>query len=166
MAESQQSQPVEDATRSVENFDATKSVDNFNATKDTTNAISEATLEDTVQNATIVEQMQPNTDSSEASKMETEHDSECRLSSIKSEAITGESVKFTDLDTSNKNLCISSKDTVLDKFEDNETGNVDVLADMDVRDFSNDFATTFMLDEELEIEHNMQKKTDFSSSRR
>ncbi|KAF7831505.1 la-related protein 1A [Senna tora] len=155
--QSQQSQPVDDTTKSVANGDAIG---------DRTKATSEETLKDTLEKATLVEQVQPNKDSSEVLQMNTEHDIECHRSNNKSEAVTGESVKFTDLDTSHNNLCFYSQDTKAKKFDDNESGNVEDLADMEVRDLSNDFATTFMLDEEMELEQKMLKKDDFSSSTR
>lgn len=156
MAQIQQSQPADDTTKSHENGDAIE---------DRTKAISEVTLKDTVQDATLLEQMQTKKDSSEVSQVNTEHVTECHLPNNKSEAITGESVKFTDLDTSN-NLCFDSQDTEAKKFDDNEIGSVEVLASMDVRELSDDFATTFMLDEEIELEHKMLRKTDLSSTRR
>lgn len=110
--------------------------------------------------------MQPNKNGSKVSQINTEHDAECHLSDNKSEAITDESVKFTDHDMSSNKLCFYSQDTELKKVDDNETGNMEALTDMDVKDLSNDFATTFMLDEEIELENKMPKKANLSSTRR
>ncbi|XP_054798502.1 la-related protein 1A [Prosopis cineraria] len=152
-AQSQQSQQNQPA------YDTTKSLENGDAVGDRTKPISEATLN------TLVEQMQPNKNGSEISQINTEHDAE-HLSNNKSEAITDESVKFTDNDMSNNKLCFYSQDTEPKKIDDNETGNMEALTDVDVKDLCNDFATTFMLDEEIELEIKMPKKADLSSTRR
>lgn len=55
------------------------------------------------------------------------------------------------------------------KFDDHETGSRGVLSDMAVQnvgDLSNDFASTFMLDEEMELEQKPVRKDDLSSARR
>lgn len=149
--QSQQNQPANDTTKCLENGDATG---------DRTMAISEASLN------TLGEYMQPNENGSNFTPMNTEHDAECHLSDKKSEAVTDESVKFTDHDMSNNKLCFYSQGTEIKKVDDNETGNMEAPTDMDVKDLSNDFATTFMLDEEIELENKMPKKADLSSTRR
>ncbi|KAK4279252.1 hypothetical protein QN277_016981 [Acacia crassicarpa] len=149
--ESQHNQPADDTTKYLENSDATE---------DRTKAISEATLN------TLEEQMQPNKNGTKTSQINTEHDAECHLSNNKSKAITDESVKFTEHDMSSNRLCFRLQDTEPKKIDDNESGNMEALTDMDVKDLSNDFATTFMLDEEIELENKMPKKVNLSSTRR
>lgn len=157
MAQIQQSQLVEDATSSLENGDIVG---------DKTQEAFETNLKDAAQNAILAEHIQSNKDTLQVSHMKQEQDTEVHRSSDKSHAINGESVKFSDFDTTNNSLCCHSQETEPKTCDDNETGNMDVLAGMDIRDLSNDFSNTFMLDEEIELEHNMLKKTELSSTKR
>ena len=96
------------------------------------------------------------------SYMDQEKNTESHHSNDKSH----EGVKFCDFDTANNNLC-SQQETEPKIFDNNEAGNRDVLNEMDVRDLSNDFANTFMLDEEIELEQKILiRKTELSSSGR
>ncbi|KAF7815523.1 la-related protein 1A [Senna tora] len=155
VAQSQQSYVVGDVTNSLENCDA-----NEDKTK-----ISEENLKDSGQNAIMVEKMQSYRETSEGSHMSSEHDTESHYSDDKSGAI-GDSISFFDHGRSCSNLCCFSQETEHKKLKDNETENMQVSADMDIRDLSNDFANTFMLDEEIELEQKILKETELSSSRR
>ncbi|KAK9280617.1 hypothetical protein L1049_014312 [Liquidambar formosana] len=78
-------------------------------------------------------------------------------------------VKFSDLATSN-NPCLNySQGTEPARFIDHETESMEVPSDLAVQnlgDLSDDFASTFMLDEELEIEQKTIKRDDLSLKRR
>ncbi|KAI4305851.1 hypothetical protein L6164_029188 [Bauhinia variegata] len=154
-AQIQQSQLVEEATDSVENSDEIG---------DKIKNIPEANLQNPAQNAILVEHTQPHKDTSEVSYMNTEHDNKSHFSNHKSQGITGDTAEFFDLCTKNNNLCCHSQETEPKKFYDNEPGNKEVSADMDVSDLTNDFSNAFMLDEEIELEQKMLKKTDLSST--
>ncbi|TKY57085.1 La-related protein 1A [Spatholobus suberectus] len=156
-AQIQQSQLVDGAVNSLENSDAVG---------DKTKETSEANLKDAVHNSILAEHNEPNKDTLQVSHMNQEKNTESHHSNDKSRAVTGESVKFCDFDTTNNNLCSHSQETEPKISENIEAGNMDVLADMDVRDLSNDFGNTFMLDEEIELEQKMLRKTELSSSGR
>lgn len=155
-AQIQQSQLVDGAVNSLENSDAVG---------DKTKETSEANLNDAVHSSTLAEHNQPNKDTSQVSHKNQENNSVNRHSNDKSHAVTGESIKFCDFGTANNDLC-SRQETEPKIFDNNEAGIMDVLTDMDVRDISNDFGNTFMLDEEIELEQKMLKKTELSSSGR
>ncbi|XP_061352302.1 la-related protein 1A isoform X2 [Gastrolobium bilobum] len=156
MDQVQQSQLVEDAADSLENMDAVG---------DKTKETSETNLEDAAHNSILAEDDQSKKDTLQVFHMNREQDTESHHSNDKLDAVTGESVKFSDFDTTNSNLCCHSQETDPKTFDYNETGNMDVLADVDIRDLSNDFGNTFMLDEEIELEQKMLKKTELSSRR-
>ncbi|KAK7276600.1 hypothetical protein RIF29_17743 [Crotalaria pallida] len=151
-AQIEQSKLVEDATNSFENGESAG---------DNTKEASEASPKDAAQHASLVEHIQSNKDRFQVSHMNQVQDAESHLSNDKP---LGESVKFSDSDTTINSLCCYSEETEHKISEDNETG--DVLADMDIRDLSNDFSNTFMLDEEIELELKMPKKTGISSTER
>ena len=157
MDQIQQSQVVEGATNSLENSDAVE---------DKTKETSEANLKSAAENTVLVEHIQSNKETLQSSHMNQEQNSESHHSNDNSHTITGENVKSSDFDTTNSCLCCHSQETRPKIYDDNETGNMDVLADTDIRDLSNDFANTFMLDEEIELEQKMLKKTELSSARR
>ncbi|XP_015973451.1 la-related protein 1A isoform X3 [Arachis duranensis] len=141
--------------------DALKSSENTEVDGDKTKDISEANFKDAAQN-----HIQSNTDTSQSSHMNNEQDSEIHHSKNNSHAATGQRVKYSNHNTTNSNLSFYYKETDAKIFDDTETGNADVSADTDIRDLSNDFGHTFMLDEEIELEQKMQKKTEVSSPRR
>ncbi|CAL0318443.1 unnamed protein product [Lupinus luteus] len=155
VAQIQQSQFVDNTTNSFENADAIG---------DKTKEASEANPENAAQNASLVEHIQSNSDILQASHKNKEQDTESLHSIDKSLAMTGENVKFPGFSTTNNSVYCLSQETKTKTFEDNETG--DVLADTDIRDISNDFSSTFMLDEDIELEEKMQKKTERSSTKR
>ncbi|XP_019461891.1 PREDICTED: la-related protein 1A-like isoform X2 [Lupinus angustifolius] len=156
VAQIQQSQLVEDTTNSFENA---------NAIGDKTKEASETNPEDAAQNASLVEHILSNSDILQASHKNKEQDTESLHSIDKSLAMTGKNVKSSGFSTTNNSVCCLSQETETKTFEDNETG--DALADMDIRDISNDFSSTFMLDEDIELEEKMQKKkTERSSTKR
>ncbi|RDX84741.1 La-related protein 1A, partial [Mucuna pruriens] len=156
-AQTQQSQLIDGAVNSVENSDAVE---------DKTRGTSEGNLKVAVHNSILSEHNQPNKDTVQVSHMDQEQNTESHHSNDKSHAVTGESVKFRDFGTTNNNLCCHSQETEPKIFNNNEVGNMDVLTNMDVRDLSNDFGNTFMLDEEIELEQKMLKKNELSSSGR
>ncbi|XP_027329145.1 la-related protein 1A isoform X2 [Abrus precatorius] len=152
-AEIQQSQHVEGAANSLENSDAVG---------DKTKKTSEANLNDGDHNSILAEHNQSNKDTLQVSHNSQELNNESKHSSDKSHTVTGESIKFCDLDTTDNNLSCHSQETEPKIFDNYEIGNTDVLTDLDIRDLSNDFGSTFMLDEEIELEH----KIDLSCNRR
>ncbi|KAI4308279.1 hypothetical protein L6164_031369 [Bauhinia variegata] len=151
----QQNQLVQNATNSIENIDEIG-----DETK-----ISEVNPKDSAQDATLVEHKQSHKDTSEVSCINAEHDNENHFSNHKSQGITGDTAKFFDRGTKN-NLSCHSQETEPKNFYDNELRNMEVSADMDVNYLSNDFSNAFMLDEEIELEQKMVKKSDLSSTRR
>ncbi|KAE9596276.1 putative winged helix-turn-helix DNA-binding domain-containing protein [Lupinus albus] len=155
LAEIQQRQLVEDATNSFENA---------GAVGDKTEEASEANPKDAVENASLVEHIRSNTDTLQASRVNKEQDTESRHSIDKSLATSCENVELSDFCTNSNRLCYLSQETETKTFEDNEGG--DVLHDMDIKDLSDDFSNTFMLDEEIDLEQKMLKKTELSSTKR
>ncbi|KAG5064552.1 hypothetical protein JHK85_005735 [Glycine max] len=141
---------------------AVNSLENSDAVGDKTKETSEENDKDAVHDSILAEHNQPNKDMLQISYMDQEKNTESHHSNDKSH----EGVKFCDFDTANNNLC-SQQETEPKIFDNNEAGNMDVLNEMDVRDLSNDFANTFMLDEEIELEQKMLiRKTELSSSGR
>ncbi|XP_020234034.1 la-related protein 1A [Cajanus cajan] len=155
-AQIQQSQLVEGPDNSLEDGDAVG---------DSKKETLEANLKDAAHSSILAEHTQPKKDMLQVSHMNREQNTESHHSNDKPHAITGETVKFRDFDTTNSNLC-SQQETEPKIFDNNEAGNMDVLTDMDVRDLSNDFGNTFMLDEEIELEQKILRKTELSSSAR
>lgn len=113
----------------------------------------------------MAERNQLNEDKLHVSHANQGNNTKSHYSNGKPLVVTGESVKLCDFDTSSNNLC-DLQETEPKIFDHNETGNMDVLNDMDVQDLTNDFGNTFMLDEEIELEQKMLKKSELSSSRR
>ncbi|KAG4382241.1 hypothetical protein JHK82_038760 [Glycine max] len=151
-AQVQQGQLVDGAFNSLENSDAVG---------DKMKEISEENPKDAVHDSIFEEHNQPNRDMLQVSLMNQEKNNEGHRSNDKSH----EGVKFCDFETTNNNLC-SQQEVEPKVFDNNEAGNMDVLTEMDVRDLSNDFGNTFMLDEEIELEQKMLRKTELSSSGR
>ncbi|MED6161306.1 hypothetical protein PIB30_059540 [Stylosanthes scabra] len=141
--------------------DAVKSSENTEVDGDKTKDISEANFKDAAQN-----DIQSKTDTLQSSHLNHEHYTESHCSNNNSDAATGQRVKYSNYNTNKSNLSFYYKETEAKIFDDTETGNADVSVDTDVRDLSNDFGHTFMLDEEIELEQKMQKKTEISSPRR
>jgi len=113
----------------------------------------------------LAERNQLNEDKLQVSHANQGINTESHYSNGKPLVVTCESVKLCDFDTTSDNLC-DLQETEPKIFDNNETGNMDVLNDMDVQDLSNDFGNTFMLDEEIELEQKMLKKSELSSSGR
>jgi len=113
----------------------------------------------------LAECNQLNEDKLQVSHANQENNTESHYSNGKPIVATGESVKLCDFDTTSNNLH-DVQETETKIFDSNETRNMDVLNDMDVQDLTNDFGNTFMLDEEIELEQKMLKKSDLSSSGR
>ncbi|CAL0317559.1 unnamed protein product [Lupinus luteus] len=154
-AQIQQSQLVEDTTNSFENADAVG---------DKTKEAAETNPEDAAQNASLVEHIQSNSDTPQASHKNKEQDTESHHSIDKSLTMINDNIKFSGFSTTNNRVCCPSQETETKTFEGKETG--DVLADRDIRDHSNDFSSTFMFDEDIELEEKLLKKTERSSSKR
>ncbi|KAL2316929.1 hypothetical protein Fmac_030805 [Flemingia macrophylla] len=140
-------------------------LENGDAVGDTKKETFENNIKDDVNNSILAEHNQPKKDTSQVSHMNQGENTESHYSNDKSHAITGESVKLCDSDTTNSKLC-SHQESEPKIYYNNEAGNMDLLTDMDVRDLSNDFGNTFMLDEEIELEQKMLRKTELSSSAR
>ncbi|KAK7300310.1 hypothetical protein RJT34_11153 [Clitoria ternatea] len=136
------------------------------AVADKTKETSEANLKDADHSSSLAKHNQSNKNTLPMSHMNYEKNTESHNSNDKSHAVTGESVKFREFDTTDNNFSCHSQETESKTFGNNETGNNDDLTDMDIRDLSNDFGNTFMLDEEIELEQKMLKKTEISSTRR
>ncbi|KAJ7964886.1 la-related protein 1A [Quillaja saponaria] len=98
---------------------------------------------------------------------DTEHRIESALLNGTSQALGGGSIKFSDIDTGDG--IIDSRGMEHATSDDDETESREVLGDVDVQnlgELSNDFANTFMLDEEIELEQKVLRKNDVSSPRR
>ncbi|QCE01528.1 la-related protein 1A [Vigna unguiculata] len=141
------------------------SLENSDAAGDNTRGTSEEKPKDAVHNSTLAECNQLNEDKLQVSHANQENNTESHYSNGKPIVATGESVKLCDFDTTSNNLH-DVQETETKIFDSNETRNMDVLNDMDVQDLTNDFGNTFMLDEEIELEQKMLKKSDLSSSGR
>lgn len=151
MAQVHQSQVVEGADNSCQNTDAVG---------DKTEESSEANLKDAAHNSILTEQDQSNKDTFQVPHMNREQDTECHHSNDIPHEVNGEN------DTTSNNISCHSEETEPKIVDYSETGNIDVMADMNIRDLSNDFGNTFMLDEEIELEQKMLKKTELSSTGR
>lgn len=100
----------------------------------------------------------------------TEQDNLSDNSNVRSQALGCENLKFSNLGPSYRSLHPDhSEGAECTKFDDHGTESRGLLSDMTVKnvgDLSNDFANTFMLDEEIELEQKTIKKDDSFSSRR
>ncbi|XP_057441492.1 la-related protein 1A isoform X1 [Lotus japonicus] len=137
---------------------------NIDALGDKTMESSNEDHRDAAHNSVSMEHNQSNKDASQISHLKREQDTESHHSNDVSHAVTGESVTFSSFDRTN-NSC-HSQETEPKIFDYDETENMDVLADMEIGDHSNDFGNTFMLDEEIELEQKMLKKSEVSSPTR
>lgn len=113
----------------------------------------------------MAEHNQLNEDKLQVSHENQGNNTENHYSNGKPIVASGESVKLCDFDTISSNLR-DLQETEPKIFDNNETRNLDALNDMDVQDLTNDFGNTFMLDEEIELEQKMIKKSELSSSGR
>lgn len=142
MAEVQQGQLVEGTKDSCQNSDAVE---------DKTNESSESTLKDAAHDS-ITEQNQE--DTFQVSYTNEKQDTNIHHSKDISHAVTCK------IETTHINFYCRPQETKPKIVEGyNET-------DMDMRDHSNDFGNTFLLDEEIELEQKMLKKTELSSTGR
>ncbi|WVY90017.1 hypothetical protein V8G54_035531 [Vigna mungo] len=156
-AQIQQNQLVDGAVNSLENSDAAG---------DNTIETSEANPKDAVHNSILADHNQLNEDELQVSRAnQGNNNTESHYSNGKPIVASDENVKLCDFDTISSNLR-DLHETEPKIFDNNETRNLDALNDMDVQDLTNDFGNTFMLDEEIELEQKMIKKSELSSSGR
>jgi la-related protein 1 len=141
-AQVQQDQLIEATDNSCHNSDAVG---------DNTKESSEATFTDAARSSTLTEQIQSNKDTFQVSDMNQKQDTDNHQSNDISHAVTSK------VDTARINFFCRPQETERKVVDFNETRNMDDSAD--------DFGT-FLLDEEIELEQKMPKKTELSSTRR
>lgn len=143
MAQVQQDQHVESTANSCQNSDTVV---------DKTKESSEATLNDSAHDSTSTGQNQSNKDTFEVSDVNQKQDTNSHPSKNISHAVMNKNA------TTRINFYCRPQETKTKIVDYNETGNMDVSAD--------DFGNTFLLDEEIELEQKMPKKTELSSTGR
>lgn len=143
VAQVQQDQHVESTANSCQNSDTVV---------DKTKESSEATLNDSAHDSTSTEQNQSNKDTFEVSDVNQKQDTNSHPSKNISHAVMNKNA------TTRINFYCRPQETKTKIVDYNETGNMDVSAD--------DFGNTFLLDEEIELEQKMPKKTELSSTGR